>query len=105
MNKKSNKSELEQINKNIKPDDSQTEKLKKEQEIFQKNASSYNGAIRENYSWTQNINDIDIQVKVNIYSSLSIVIQIFNLKNIKINKNQSNTNYNYICTIDWFKNI
>lgn len=69
--KKSSESDLkkvEKINKEFsdKSKDSQVEKLKKQQEIFQGNASSYNGAIRENYSWGQNINDIDIQVKVNL---------------------------------------
>ena len=38
--------------------------LKKKQEIFQANSSSYNGAIRDNYSWSQSIKDIDIRVKV-----------------------------------------
>lgn len=38
---------------------------KDEQEMFQKNPSSYNGAIRDNYSWTQSIKDIDVRVKIN----------------------------------------
>lgn len=38
--------------------------LKKKQEVFQSNSASYNGAIRENYSWSQTIKDIDVRVKV-----------------------------------------
>lgn len=46
---------------------SNTEELSNEvdvQEKFQKDPSSYNGAIRENYTWTQSIKDVDIRVKV-----------------------------------------
>lgn len=81
--KKSSESDLkkvEKINKDFsdKSIDSQKEKLKKQQEVFQSNASSYNGAIRESYSWGQNINDIDIQVKLdaNIKSSKDVKIKI-----------------------------
>jgi hypothetical protein len=38
--------------------------LKKQQKEFQNNPASYNGASRENYSWTQSIKDIDVTVKV-----------------------------------------
>ena len=38
--------------------------LEKQQEVFQSNPSSYNGAIRDKYSWTQSIKDIDVHVKV-----------------------------------------
>lgn len=58
---------IEKINKEFSDssiESNQKEKLKKQQEIFQNNPASYNGAIRENYSWTQSIKDIDIQVKV-----------------------------------------
>ena len=43
--------------------DAQTD-LKKKQEKFQQDPNSYNGAIRENYTWTQTIKDIDVRVKV-----------------------------------------
>lgn len=58
--------------------DSKKEKLKKEQALFQKNAASYNGAIRENYAWTQSIKDIDIQVKINstVKSSKDVKVKI-----------------------------
>lgn len=80
--KKSSESDLkkvEKINKDFsdKSIDSQKEKLKKQQEVFQSNASSYNGAIRESYSWGQNINDIDIQVKVNI--QINILFLLLNM--------------------------
>ena len=41
--------------------------LKKKQEIFQANSSSYNGAIRDKYSWSQTIKDLDVQVKVGFF--------------------------------------
>ncbi|XP_013393896.1 nudC domain-containing protein 3-like [Lingula anatina] len=34
------------------------------QKIFQSNPESYNGAIRDRYSWTQSITDLDVRVKV-----------------------------------------
>lgn len=40
------------------------EKDTNEQKIFQMNSESYNGAIRENYSWSQNIKEIDVYIKV-----------------------------------------
>jgi len=40
------------------------ENMKKMQEFFQSQSESYNGAIRENYSWAQSIRDIDIKVKI-----------------------------------------
>jgi hypothetical protein len=50
----------------------------KTQEIFQNNPSSYNGAERDNYSWTQTIKDIDIKipVKPEIKSSKDVKIKI-----------------------------
>ena len=50
--------------------DSEQDKLKKQQEIYQQNPDSYNGAIRKNYSWTQNSNDIDINIKVNFQRNI-----------------------------------
>lgn len=38
--------------------------LKKMQEYFQKCPESYNGAIRDKYSWSQSIKDVDVKVKV-----------------------------------------
>ena len=38
------------------------------QKVFQNNSESYNGAMRDNYSWSQSITDADVRVKVcNIY--------------------------------------
>ena len=34
------------------------------QKEFQANPESYNGAVRDNYSWSQSITDTDIRVKV-----------------------------------------
>lgn len=51
-----------------------------EQEKFQKDPSSYNGANRENYSWTQSIKDIDIRVKVRFFNFLEIFHKIFFLQ-------------------------
>jgi hypothetical protein len=53
-------------------------KLKQEQEFYQSNPQSYNGAIRDNYSWTQTIKDIDVQVKINsnIKSSKQVKVKI-----------------------------
>ena len=39
--------------------------LKKKQEYFQKCPESYNGAIREKYSWSQSIKDLDVKIRVN----------------------------------------
>lgn len=60
---------LDEIEKKCKEpsNDSVKEKLKKQQEIFQKNPASYNGAIRDVYLWTQTIKDIDIQVNVKYF--------------------------------------
>ncbi|XP_022257564.1 nudC domain-containing protein 3-like isoform X2 [Limulus polyphemus] len=45
---------------------------------FQKNAESYNGAIRNNYSWAQTIKDLDVRVKVpqNVISGKSVKVDI-----------------------------
>ena len=40
--------------------------LKKKQEYFQNCPESYNGAIRDKYSWSQSIKDIDVKVKVSL---------------------------------------
>ncbi|KAK6171407.1 hypothetical protein SNE40_019602 [Patella caerulea] len=36
----------------------------RQQKIFQANPESYNGAVRENYSWSQSITDVDVRVNV-----------------------------------------
>jgi hypothetical protein len=36
----------------------------RQQAIFQANSESYNGAIRDKYSWSQSIQDLDVHVKV-----------------------------------------
>jgi len=52
--------------------------LKSKQELFQKDPASYNGAKRENYSWTQSIKDIDVRVKIktDIKSSKDVRVKI-----------------------------
>lgn len=62
MNEKSEK--ISKKNEALKkPDSSEFD----EQENFQKDPSSYNGASRQNYSWTQSIKDIDVRVKVKCF--------------------------------------
>ena len=34
------------------------------QKAFQANPDSYNGAVRDNYAWSQNIKDVDVHVQV-----------------------------------------
>ena len=44
------------------------------QKEFQANPESYNGAVRDNYSWSQSITDTDVRVTVShqgLISSLS----------------------------------
>ena len=36
----------------------------RQQKKFQLNPESYNGAVRDNYSWSQSITDVDIRVTV-----------------------------------------
>ncbi|KAK2192271.1 hypothetical protein NP493_35g02031 [Ridgeia piscesae] len=38
--------------------------LKRQQAAFQANPESYNGAVRENYRWSQSISDVDIRIEV-----------------------------------------
>ncbi|XP_044515548.1 nudC domain-containing protein 3 [Gracilinanus agilis] len=38
--------------------------LPKRQEQFQKNPDSYNGAVRENYTWSQDYSDLEVKVPV-----------------------------------------
>lgn len=71
---------IQEINKefiNSTPE-STKEKLKKQQEVFQNNPASYNGAMRENYSWAQTIKEIDIQVHLDprIKSSKDVKVKI-----------------------------
>ena len=49
------------------------------QKVYQANAESFNGAIRDNYSWSQSITDTDLRINVSqissvCYSSLSICL-------------------------------
>lgn len=37
------------------------------QKVFQSNPESYNGAIRDNYTWSQSITDVDIRIKIPKY--------------------------------------
>ena len=45
--------------------------------MFQANPESYNGAVRDNYSWSQSITDTDVRVKVKwfIFAQYSIHIK------------------------------
>ncbi len=38
------------------------DELTRQQKIFQANSESYNGAIRDNYSWCQDILEVDVTV-------------------------------------------
>lgn len=46
------------------PVESQPSALPKKQEQFQTNPDSYNGAVRENYAWSQDYSDLEIKVPV-----------------------------------------
>ncbi|CAM5177754.1 unnamed protein product [Eretmochelys imbricata] len=46
------------------PVESQPSALPKRQEQFQTNPDSYNGAVRENYTWSQDYSDLEIKVPV-----------------------------------------
>ncbi|WAQ96656.1 NUDC3-like protein [Mya arenaria] len=47
--------------------DTEDSHLTKQQAEFQSNPDSYNGAVRDNYSWAQSITDLDVKVKVPSY--------------------------------------
>lgn len=66
---------------NDKPDaeaDDDNPELTLQQKKFQLNPESYNGAVRDNYSWSQSITDVDIHVKVppNIQRGADVVVEI-----------------------------
>ena len=46
--------------------DDEDQELTRQQAIFQANSESYNGAIRDKYSWSQSIQDLDVHVKINL---------------------------------------
>uniref|UniRef100_A0A8C1UEP8 NudC domain-containing protein 3 n=1 Tax=Cyprinus carpio TaxID=7962 RepID=A0A8C1UEP8_CYPCA len=46
------------------PSDSDSDTAKVGQERFQSNADSYNGAVRENYTWSQDYTDVEVRVHV-----------------------------------------
>ncbi|XP_033736495.1 nudC domain-containing protein 3-like isoform X2 [Pecten maximus] len=58
--------------------------LTKQQQKFQANPASHNGAIRDNYSWSQTINDVDAQIRVPKYltkgKDVKVVIERKRLK-------------------------
>lgn len=60
-----------------KADDDNPE-LTLQQKKFQLNPESYNGAVRDNYSWSQSITDVDIHVKVppHIQRGADVVVEI-----------------------------
>ena len=39
--------------------------FRRAQKVYQANPESFNGAIRDTYSWSQSITDTDVQIKVN----------------------------------------
>ncbi|XP_060063446.1 nudC domain-containing protein 3-like [Ylistrum balloti] len=73
-----------------KPSDSSSEnkdedpELTRQQQTFQANPASHNGAMRDNYSWSQTINDVDAQIKVPKYltkgKDVKVVIERKRLK-------------------------
>jgi len=73
------------------------ENLTKQQKIFQSNSASYNGAIRENYSWTQSIKDIDVQVKVhsNLKTSKDVKIKI-EKDSLKVSAKESDNTWRFV---------
>lgn len=46
------------------PSNSDSDTAKVGQECFQSNADSYNGAVRENYTWSQDYTDVEVRVHV-----------------------------------------
>ncbi|KAL3873504.1 hypothetical protein ACJMK2_036613 [Sinanodonta woodiana] len=66
-------------------------KLKKQQEYFQSRPDSYNGAVRDNYSWSQTITDVDVKVKVPSYIKKGKDVQVdLSKKHLKVShKDQS----------------
>lgn len=60
------------------PEDEETKHLKKQQTVFQGLSQSYNGAVRDNFSWSQSITDVDVMVKVpeNVTKGNQVVVDI-----------------------------
>ena len=57
------------VDKTGKPEDKKTDKdddpeLTRLQKIYQANPDSYNGAIRDNYSWSQEMHEVDVRVRL-----------------------------------------
>ncbi|CAF0781724.1 unnamed protein product [Brachionus calyciflorus] len=75
---KSEKPIVKKENQSVLAPQDKKNNTKNEQENFQKNPSSYNGAIRENFCWTQSIKDIDVRVNISplIKSSKDVKINI-----------------------------
>ncbi|XP_048758289.2 nudC domain-containing protein 3-like [Ostrea edulis] len=48
-------------------DDEDDPELAAKQKVFQANPESYNGAVRDNYSWSQSITDVDIRIQIPNY--------------------------------------
>ncbi|KAL3877295.1 hypothetical protein ACJMK2_035025 [Sinanodonta woodiana] len=74
-----------------KPMTEEEAKLKKQQEYFQSKPDSYNGAMRDNYSWSQTITDVDVRVKVPSYIKKGKDVQVdLGKKHLKVShKDQS----------------
>lgn len=56
-----------QKSKSAKIEQDDNPELARQQAIFQASSESYNGAIRDNYSWSQSITDLDICLKIPSY--------------------------------------
>ncbi|KAK3600872.1 hypothetical protein CHS0354_019219 [Potamilus streckersoni] len=66
-------------------------KLKKQQEYFQSKPDSYNGAVRDNYSWSQTITDVDVRVKVPSYIKKGKEVQVdLGKKHLKVSHKDQN---------------
>lgn len=58
--------------------DGDNPELTVQQKKFQMNPESYNGAIRDNYSWSQSISDVDIHIRVpsHVHRGSAVTVEI-----------------------------
>ncbi|XP_045213540.1 nudC domain-containing protein 3-like isoform X2 [Mercenaria mercenaria] len=67
VHNKSDAIKVESKDTKTKSEEDDDPELTRQQQKFQENPESYNGAVRENYSWAQSITDLDLRVKVPSY--------------------------------------
>ena len=72
-----------QQNKQLETKERKEKIVDHKQSDFQSHPSSYNGAQRENYAWTQSIKDIDVRVKVKKLETKKKKIKLLYVKTFK----------------------